>query len=167
MKLTLDELADMYRRYGLLLERRCTRILGSHAEGRDAAHEAFARAAEKLESFRGESDRLAWLYRISTHVCFNVLRERRTRGGDWQRQVSEAMDAPRPGTEDATAGREWTERLLALAEDETTRSLAVHVFLDEMSQGEAAELLGISRATANARLVRFRERARALLQEAA
>jgi DNA-directed RNA polymerase specialized sigma24 family protein len=48
MKLSMEELADLYRRYGLVIERRCSRILGSQVDGRDAAHDAFARAAANL-----------------------------------------------------------------------------------------------------------------------
>ena len=46
-----------------------------------------------------------------------------------------------------------------------SRELAVLVFIDGMSQGEAAQHVGISRATANARLGRFREQARQMLEE--
>jgi RNA polymerase sigma-70 factor (ECF subfamily) len=165
MALSMEALEEMYRRYGLIVERRCARILGSPSDARDAAHEAFARAAQKLQSFRGENDRLAWLYRISTNVCLNVLRERRLRGESWLKNAQAALDRPVADGERAAAERQWATRLLAAADDDLTRALVLHVYIDEMSQGEAAELLGISRATANARLGRFRQSARSLLEE--
>jgi RNA polymerase sigma-70 factor (ECF subfamily) len=162
MKLTMDMLAELYRRYGLLVERRCARILGNPADGRDAAHEAFARAAEKLATFRGDSDKVAWLYRISTNVCLNVLRAQRRRGIPWQDHVRAAQDAALPRDEEAAhAERQVAVRLLGAIEDELTRALVIYVYLDDLSQGEAADLVGVSRATANTRLGRFREQARA------
>lgn len=157
----MKELEDLYRRYGFILERRCTRILGVESDGRDAAHEAFARAASNLASFRGENERIAWLYRISTNVCLNVLRERRTRSEGWQTAVSDDMQHRVTDEESRVINRQDAVRLLGLAEDESTRALVLYVFVDGMSQEEAAGIIGISRATANTRLGRFREQARA------
>jgi RNA polymerase sigma-70 factor (ECF subfamily) len=158
MALEMADLEAMYRKYGLVLERRCTRILGSPSDGRDAAHEAFARAAAKLATYRAENEKLAWLYRISTNVCFNMLRDRKRRGEAWLKKVADTKPA------DAQAdSRMSAMSLLETVNDELTRALVVHVYLDEMSQGEAADLLGISRATANTRLGTFREQARAAL----
>lgn len=157
-----QELAGLYRRYGLIVERRCARLLGDAAEARDAAHETFARAAQKLPGFRGESERLTWLYRISTNVCLNLLRERRVRGEAWR----EAVAASRPQhDEPVVVARRSAAQLVAAAEDDVSRELAVLVFVDGMSQGEAATHVGLSRATVNAKLGRFRERARALLED--
>lgn len=162
----MDMLAELYRRYGLLIERRCARILGNPADGRDAAHEAFSRAAEKLSTFRGESDKVAWLYRISTNVCLNVLRERRRRGTPWQEHVRAVKDAVPPRDEErAHAERQVAAKLIGGIDDELTRALVIYVYLDDLSQGEAADLVGISRATANTRLGRFREQARTWLGE--
>jgi RNA polymerase sigma-70 factor (ECF subfamily) len=161
MDARMQELEALYRKYGHLLERRCRRLLGA-AEARDAAHEAFARAVGKLESFRGEGERLAWLYRISTNVCLNLLRDRRRRGAAWVDEVGRALEASSDG-EHAAAARQAALRALEAVDDELTRRLVIHVYIDEMTQGEAADLAGVSRATANQRLASFRERARAVL----
>jgi RNA polymerase sigma-70 factor (ECF subfamily) len=159
----MADLEAIYRRYGLLVERRCRRIVGP-ADARDAAHETFARAVRKLESFRGEGERLAWLYRISTHVCLNVMRDRKRRGDAWLGEVAAARPTAAHG-EDVIVDRQAALRALDAIHDELTQALVVHVYLDEMSQGEAADLLGISRATANTRLGAWKARARVLLGE--
>jgi RNA polymerase sigma-70 factor (ECF subfamily) len=159
MQMSVDQLEAMYRRYGLAIERRCARFLGSGADARDAAHETFARAAAKLASYRGEGEQLAWLYRISTNVCLNVLRERKSRGHDWREDVR----ASAPGAIDGARrahDRHIAGRILDEIDDDLTRELVVSVYIDEMSQGEAAERAGVSRQTANIRLQRFLERVR-------
>jgi RNA polymerase sigma-70 factor (ECF subfamily) len=158
----MQELEALYRKYGYLIERRCRRVLGRVDEARDAAQEAFARAAARLSSFRGESERIAWLYRISTNVCLNVLRDRRRRGAAWTAEVSRTFDGD--SDEERAAGqRQEALRALDLIDDDLTRALVLHVYIDEMSQGEAADLVGVSRATANARLALFRQKARTVL----
>lgn len=151
-------LPTLYARYGLLLERRCARIVGT-ADARDAAHDAFLQALAPLAKLDREEERVALLYRISTNVCLNLLRNRQRRGARWLADVSSL----RPEAHEAAAqsdARLDVHALLERAGDDTTRSLVLFVLLDGMSQGEAAELLGISRATANSKLMRFRERAR-------
>jgi RNA polymerase sigma-70 factor (ECF subfamily) len=157
----IAELEALYRKYGHLVERRCRRVLGA-GDARDAAHEAFARAMAKLGDFRGEGERVAWLYRISSNVCLNMLRDRKRRGAPWLEEVGRAADTISDG-ERSAGQRQAALRALASIDDELTRALVLYVYVDEMSQGEAADLLGISRATANTRLAGFREQARAVL----
>jgi len=43
--------------------------------------------------------------------------------------------------------------------DETTQEIVLYHLIDEMSQGEIAELVGLSRVTVNKRLMKFRAHA--------
>ena len=55
----------------------CARMLGSPAEGEDAAQEALVRAWRGLDRFAGDCSLRSWLYRIATNVCVDQLRRRR------------------------------------------------------------------------------------------
>jgi RNA polymerase sigma-70 factor (ECF subfamily) len=59
------------------LTRHCARMLGSQAEGEDAAQESLVRAWRSLDRFAADCTLRSWLYRIATNVCVDVLRRRR------------------------------------------------------------------------------------------
>jgi RNA polymerase sigma-70 factor, ECF subfamily len=49
----------------------CVRLLGNRAEGEDAAQEAFVKAYEALNDFKGNAAFSTWLYSIAVNVCRN------------------------------------------------------------------------------------------------
>jgi RNA polymerase sigma factor (sigma-70 family) len=59
----------------------CYRMLASFEEAEDAVQETFLRAWRSREKFAGDSFR-AWVYRIATNVCLDMIRSRSRRVGE-------------------------------------------------------------------------------------
>lgn len=58
------------------LERLARYLCGHQQDAEDVAHTALIKAAEKLDTFRGESSVRTWLHTITTNEC-RMLRRRR------------------------------------------------------------------------------------------
>src|SRR4051812_15272983 len=67
-------LAERHRRE---LHVHCYRMLGSFEDAEDTVQETFLRAWRRRETFEGRSTFRAWLYRIATHACLDLLAKRR------------------------------------------------------------------------------------------
>jgi RNA polymerase sigma-70 factor (TIGR02960 family) len=66
--------ADITRRHRRELHVHCYRMLGSFDEAEDAVQEALLRAWRGWAGFDGGPQVRAWLYRIATNVCLDLLR---------------------------------------------------------------------------------------------
>src|SRR6201995_225884 len=81
------ELSEHHRRE---LQVHSYRMLGSLEQAEDAVQEALLRAWKGRASFDGGPGARAWLYRIVTTTCFDILRAARRRG----EQIESIADVP-------------------------------------------------------------------------
>jgi RNA polymerase sigma-70 factor (TIGR02960 family) len=168
--------AALTERHRRELHVHCYRMLASFDEAEDAVQETFLRAWRSRDSFDGSSLFRAWLYRIATNVCLDMLR-RSTRRLTTMRSFAEVpwlqpypdrlLDevAPRDDQPDAVVVERETIELAFLAAMQVLppRQRAVLIVRDVLGwpASETASLLGTSVAAANSAL----QRARATMQE--
>lgn len=164
--LSADEVSDVYHRYGALLERRCRLLMRDHAHGEDALQELLAVLLRRGESLRDAESPYRWLCRAADRTCLDLLRRgRRVRealSSDGLDELDPLGPAPGVDAEARLAALQSLERL-----DEEDQSLAILLFIDGMTQGEAADELGVSRVTVNKRAQRVRARLGLADEEAA
>jgi RNA polymerase sigma-70 factor (TIGR02960 family) len=70
-----EEFGTSTERYRRELHVHCYRMLASYDEAEDAVQETYLRAWRSWDAFSGEHVR-AWLYRIATNVCVDLIRAR-------------------------------------------------------------------------------------------
>ena len=99
------------------------------------------------EGLRSAASPFRWLCRATEHACLDLLRRRRRVRDALPLDDVDAL-GPSPGI-DAEARRAVLESLERLNADQ--QSLAIMLFVDGLSQSEAAGELGVSRVTVNKR----------------
>jgi len=70
------------------------RMLGSTFEAEDAVQEAMVRAWRAIDGFEGRSALRTWLYRITTNVCFDMLKGRQRRARPMDLGPASSADTP-------------------------------------------------------------------------
>ncbi|GAB1515927.1 RNA polymerase subunit sigma-70 [Actinophytocola sp. KF-1] len=159
-------LAERHRRE---LHVHCYRMLGSFEDAEDTVQETFLRAWRRRDTFEGRSTFRAWLYRIATNACLDLLAKVRPRpatGGEvrWlqpypDRLLDElpARDADAPET--VAVARETIElAYLVAVQHLAPRPRAVLILRDVLGwpAKDVAELLGDSVNSVNSALQRAR-----------
>ena len=139
------------------------RLTGRKDEAEDLTQDVCAALPAKLRGFEGQARFTTWLYR----VVVNAAHDRRRRGtahhraadgwGDWELE-RRAADA------EAEADAAWLrDAMRALPED--LRDTLALILDAEMTQGAAAEVLGISEGTVAWRMSEVKKRLRSMNEE--
>lgn len=150
------DVAQLYQRYGGLVRARARRFF-SEQEADDVVQEVFVKVVEKLDTFRGESSPVTWLYQVTTRHCLNRLRDRSRRTELWDQHDGLWWSSPVTGADQESAAllREiWREL------DEETALIAIYYHMDGLSRDEIAPRVGLSPRTVTNRLEALRTRAR-------
>ncbi|MEV0385094.1 RNA polymerase subunit sigma-70 [Nonomuraea sp. NPDC050643] len=100
------ELIEPYRRE---LHVHCYRMLGSFSDAEDMVQETMLRAWRRRETFEGRSTLRAWLYRIATNACLDLLS-----GPARSREIAVGVGSGSPFAEVAWL-QPYPDRLLDLA----------------------------------------------------
>jgi len=156
--------ARLYRTYGPVVYRRCVRLLRDRELARDATQEVFVQLVRQWVRNDEPETVLAWIYRVATNHCLNLLRTARRH----REQSLELAPAPVDGAASSAATSALEPQRLVAQQvlskfDATTQAVAVGVLVDGMEHEELARVLGISRRTVSRRLDRFLSAAREFL----
>ncbi len=136
------------------------RLTGARDRAEDLTQDLCLKLPGKLASYRGGSKFTTWLYRVTVNAAHDARRRAETRAkaaegwGDWEVN-RRAADADRKDALD------WLAEAMGALPLDLRDTLALT--LDEdMTQAEAADVLGISEGTVAWRLSEVKKRLRAM-----
>lgn len=159
---------EIVRRYEDRLYRLSFRMLGNHHDALDAVQEILVKLMAALPKFQGRSRFGTWLYRLAANTCLDM---RRKRG----RSAAESLEATlefSPATSlailddepaenpDLYIEQQYRETVLRAALEklpESQRRLLQLRDLEDLSNSQVADLLGIEVGALKARLHRARQ----------
>lgn len=134
------------------------RMAGEESLAMDFTQEAFVRAYQRLDQFRGDAAFSTWLHSITVSVALNGLRKvdrhrKRERSLEDAAPVAATRSTVEPGVR---------ERIQEAVDDlpEIYRTVFLMHDLEGFNHGEIAEALGVAEGTSKARLSRARSKLR-------
>jgi RNA polymerase sigma-70 factor (ECF subfamily) len=168
---------EIHREFRPRVQRYLARMVGE-TEAEDLTQEVFAKVAHALSAFRGESSLSTWIYRIATNTARDAMRKPLFRQAAGVRTVPfEEIAGESEGEVDCASGgnplldervirgemnvciREVIDTLPA-----NYRTCIILSDLEDLSDAEIAEVLGLSLQAAKIRLHRARARLRERLE---
>jgi RNA polymerase sigma-70 factor (ECF subfamily) len=170
----LDAFNRLVLAYQDIVYNQALRMLNDDAPAQDATQEAFISAYRSLTSFRGGSFR-AWLLRIVTNACYDILRRRQRRPTTSLEPLDdsgEEIESPQwladPGEmpEESIERAELEQAIISCLDGLPMefRSAVVMVDVQGLDYAEAAQAIGKPIGTVKSRLARARLRLRDCLQ---
>ena len=160
--------SDLVLAYHSRVRGLCRSLLLDSAEADDAAQDVFIKAFESLHQYRQDLSFMAWLYRIASNHCLDVLRKRKRRKTDsldglMDQQGDHFLMAPSEGMDAGAAKGDKADRvklamqvLSSLSEEQ--RQILVLRELDGLSYEDIGTVLHCSLDGVKARLRRARQK---------
>ena len=122
----------------------CFRLTGARAEAEDLTQDICLSLPARLAGYRGDAKVTTWLYRVAV----NAATDRRRRAASYARAsdgwVDVEIDRQKASVE-AAENADWLTRTMAGLSPALRDTLAL--VLDDVTQAEAAEILGVSEGT--------------------
>jgi len=145
--------AEAFKTYGGAVFGRCFRVLRDAEAARDVTQEVFVRCFGRRGDLREGRELLGWLYRVATNLCLNALRD-----GKQRRDADSRLAASSPAAVEAPETSALWDLLRDL--DERTQAIVIYVYVDGMTQAEAAEVAQVTDRTVRNCLTRFQRQGR-------
>ncbi len=146
-----------YERYGKVVLGRARTLMGDRDAANDALQEVFLRVISSELHILDEPAPTSWLYRVTTNLCLNRLRDERRR-----KQLVAERDEQGEGGHEGAAPDHLEARTLVLEilrrVPAELQEVAVYRYVDEMTHDEIAALIGVSARTVGNRLIAFRNK---------
>ncbi len=163
-----DAWGDLYREYAPAIFRFCRRVLASREDSEDATTEIFMKVQQKLGQYDASRPFSAWLYKVASNHCWDLLRRRRVRQ-DLETGELETLplEHPDPGQLEqilAKSTRQQVRNGLSRLPARARLALVLRYYSD-MSYDEIGDALGVRRAFVGVLLLRARHQLREILIE--
>lgn len=143
------------------------RMVGNEEDAKDMAQEAFIRAYNSIDGFRGDSKFSVWLYRLASNICIDFLRGRVKKQtlsltfddedeSSEEFQIPDDRFSPEKEIERRELRRAVDDGLMTLSPD--YRQILLLREINGLSYEEIGQALGLEEGTVKSRIFRARKK---------
>ena len=144
------DIREVVIKYSDMLYKICLVILCNEQDVQDAIQDTFCKYLEKKPDFRNEEHEKAWLIKVATNICRDMIRFR-------VRHPKVSIDE----VENILAAPEQRETLKELLELPIKNKTVIYLhYVEGYSIKEIADILGITESAVKSRLLRGRKQMR-------
>ena len=153
-----EEIRNAVLKYSDMLYKICIVILCNEQDVQDAIQDTFCRYMERKPAFRDAEHEKAWLIRVATNICRDMIRFRLRHPKVCIDELADSL---------TTAAPEQRETLEELLELPVKQKMVIYLhYVEGYRIREIADILGISEGAVKMRLRRGREQIRLSWKEA-
>ena len=165
-----EAFAGLVNKYERQVYSLCLRMVENPEDARDLAQESFLKAWRGLRFYKFESAFSTWLYRLTSNVCIDFLRQQKRKPavsltvGEEEDTELEIRD-PEPLPEERLIhkdDRSAVASAMAQLEEEFRVILTLRV-VNDLPYEQIAEILGVKVGTVKSRIARARTKLRKIL----
>jgi len=147
----MQDFETIYTLYSPQIFRVCMGYVNDAEQAKDLTQETFISVWKNLSSFRQESKISTWIYRIATNNCLRAIEV-------GKRMIKTELPLHLPDIPEE--GPEEKLRFLyrAISELEETERIIISLLLEDLPQGEIADIVGLNPGTVRVRIHRIKEK---------
>jgi len=134
-------------------------LYAAEEDREDLKQEIIYQLWQSYPSFRGDSKFQSWMYRVALNTAMLGLRARKVKYTPLSDREQEIPDNPGADSREEEKARQLYHHISKLKDLDKT---IIFLYLEQCSYDEIAEITGISTKNVSVRLVRIREKLRAL-----
>lgn len=151
-----NDIRDAVRKYSDMLYKICIVILCNEQDAQDAVQDTFCRYLEKKPVFHDEEHKKAWLFKVATNICRDMVRFRLRHPKVCIDEFENFLAAPQQG-----------DALMELLNLPLKQKTVLYLYyVEEYRIKEIADIMGISESAVKMRLKRGREQMQISWKEA-
>ena len=146
------------RKYRDKIFRHALYVVKDYQEAVDVTQEVFIKAMRENRFFEPDFKMKAWLFRVTSNLCFNIVRDRKRRGGILERMVK--VTSIEADQIHSISTHETQQSVLGQLDklNEKHREILYLRYYSDLSYAEIAETLDIQLGTVMSRLSRAKGR---------
>ncbi|MGY3212827.1 RNA polymerase sigma factor [Mucilaginibacter sp. HD30] len=141
----------IYTQYSPQIFRVCMGYVNDAEQAKDLTQETFISVWKNLDSFRHESKISTWIYRIATNNCLRAIEV-------GKRMIKTELPLHLPDLPDESPEEKLRFLYQAISELEETERIIISLLLEDLPQGEIADIVGLNPGTVRVRIHRIKEK---------
>ena len=166
------EFRELYQRHARMVYNLSLNYLQGREDAQEATQDVFVKVHERLAGFKGDASVTTWIYRITINTCLDRLKARKRKKrsllgwlslSDEQVERSAVVPFDHPGV--MMEDREALERVFVVINElpEKQKTALLLKSMEDLSQNEIADVMGLSPKAVESLLSRARENLRRTL----